>query len=100
MAKRPMHESTSRVKPAIRIILAPLRRHNARGMQQGRIVWVDARCPWPHHTLLHELIHLDNPSWSETRVERETARRWKRMSWRQRSELLRLFGRARIGGDE
>lgn len=100
MAKRPMVDRTAHVKPAIRIILAPLARHNARGMQQGRTVWIDPRTPWPHHTLLHEQIHLENPSWSETRVRLETSRRWARMGWRERAELLRLFGRAKMGDDE
>ena len=100
MTRRPIGKSITRVKPAVRIILAPLGRHYARGMQQGRTVWVDPRMPWPAHTLLHETIHLANPSWSETRVQRETARRWKRMGWRAKAELLRLFGRARIGGEE
>lgn len=98
--RRPIADSTVSRKPAVRIILAPLARHGARGMQQGRTVWVDPRTPWAHHTLLHELIHLDNPSWSETRVRRETASRWRRMGWREKATLLRMFGGARMGHDE
>lgn len=87
-------------RPAIRIILKPLGRDGAYAMQQRRTIWVDPRSRHPHHYLLHELIHLENPSWSETAVRGETARRWKRMTWREKAELLRMFGRAKIGGDE
>ena len=69
-------------------------------MQQGRTIWVDPRDPVAAQTLLHEITHLDNPSWSETRVRRETAARWRRMHWREKAELLRMFGGARLGGDE
>ena len=100
MAKRPMGKHTTRAKPAVRVILAPLGRHNAHGMQQSRTVWVDPRTQCPPRILLHELLHLDNPSWSETRVKRETGRRWRRMAWREKAELLRLFGAARVGWED
>lgn len=91
-------------KPAVRIHLAPLRRHNACGLSvpADRTIWVDPREPWPAHTLLHELIHVENPSWSESRVIRETARRWKKLDWKGAAELLQLLGRARLseGVDE
>jgi hypothetical protein len=77
--------------------MKPLKRHVARGMSQGRKIWIDPRTPWPHHVLLHELIHVENPSWSETRVSEETTRRWKVMTWRQKAELLQLLGSARVG---
>ncbi len=85
------------LKPALRIVLAPLGRQNAHGMQQGRVVWVDPRSPSPARTLLHELIHIERPRWSETRVIRETASRWGGMDWRAKARLLLLLGRARIG---
>ena len=69
-------------------------------MQQGRTIWVDPRDPIAAQTLLHEITHLDNPSRSESWVERETARRWKKMHWREKAELLRMFGTARIGGED
>lgn len=84
-------------RPALKLILAPLARHNARGMAQGRTIWVDPRPPWPAHTLLHELIHLEQPAWSETHVKRETTVRWRRMTWQEKAELLRLLGRATVG---
>jgi hypothetical protein len=69
-------------------------------MQQGRTVWVDPRDDAAPKTLLHELIHLENPAWSETQVRRETTREWRRMSWREHAALLRLFGRAKVGGED
>lgn len=45
---------------------------------------------------LHELIHLAHPSWAETRVLSEERRRWKRMSWREKAELYKALGRAKI----
>jgi len=100
MAKRAIRQGNTTRKPAIRIILAPLGRDQAWGMQQGRTLWVDPRSHQPARILLHEQIHLDNPSWSETRVRRETARRWRVMKWREKAELLRMFGGARLGHDE
>ena len=88
-----------RRRPAVKLILAPLGRHLARGMAQGRTIWVDPRRPWPGHTLLHELIHVENPGWSETKVRQETTARWRRMGWREKAELLRLLGGARLGDD-
>lgn len=69
-------------------------------MQQGRTLWVDPRSVAPHRILFHEQIHLTNPTWSETRVRRETARRWARMTWKEKAALLRMFGQARMGHDE
>jgi len=87
-------------KPAFRLILRPLGREGAHAAQQGRTVWVDPRSRHPHLYLLHELIHMENPSMSETRVRRETARRWRRMTWQEKARLLVMFGHARIGEPE
>ena len=100
MAKQAIRKDSTRARPAVRIILKPLKRHQAWGMQMGRTVWVDPRDPRAAATLLHELLHMENPSWSEWRVIRETARQWRRMGWREKAELLRLFGGARLGGED
>lgn len=106
MAKRSIAQSTRSRKPAVRIIFAPLAGRLGlgaglgRGKAEGRVVYVDPRKPWPAHTLLHELLHVRHPSWSETRIRRATAARWKRMGWRERAALLQMFGSARLGDDE
>lgn len=98
-------------RPAIRIILKPLGRlrgsqHDEsygaplQGLTEGRVVSVDPRVPQPHRVLLHELIHARHPSWPEHRVAATEEIRWARMSWKEKAELLRMFGRAKIGGDE
>src|SRR5512143_29408 len=99
-ARRPISHATTRHKSAFRLVLKPLGRDGAHAMQQSRTIWVDPRGRHPHLYLLHELIHLSNPAWSETQVRRETAREWRRMTWREKAALLRMFGRARIGEDE
>jgi len=83
--------------PAIRLVLMPLGRHNARGLSQGRKVWVDPRRPHPVHTLLHEMIHVEQPSLSESAVIKETARQWRKMTWQAKAELLTMFGTAHVG---
>ena len=46
------------------------------------------------NTWLHERTHWEHPEWSETRVRRETAKRWRRMNTRQRFNLYKeLFNR-------
>jgi hypothetical protein len=100
MSKRAIRHSITGGKAAVRIVLKPLLRHGARGMQEGRTVWVDPRDSSAPQTLLHELINMENPTWSETQVRRETAREWRRMSWREKAALLRMFGRARIGEED
>jgi hypothetical protein len=89
-------------RPAIRIIFKPLLRENARGLSvpADRTLWIDPRTPWPAHTLLHELVHIEQPGWSESKVIRETRKRWKASTWRQKAEWLKLLGHAKIGDDD
>lgn len=69
-------------------------------MTQGRTIWIDPRDASAARTLLHEIMHLENPSWSESHVLREEARLWKRLHWREKAHLLRMFGRAKVGGED
>lgn len=100
-----------RRRPAVRIVFRPLlRRH--RGIvtfaqvivrkgkpERGeRVISIDPRVREPARYLLHELIHLERPAASETWVKAETARRWARASWREKAELLRMLGAARMEG--
>ena len=49
----------------------------------------------PLHTLLHEVLHVRYPEWSEAHVRRETARRWRRLKDRDLVRLARLLGTIR-----
>ena len=50
--------------------------------------------------VLHELLHVWHPSWPETRVRRETAKRWKRMTWKEKARVYQLLGSAKIQGED
>lgn len=53
--------------------------------------------------ILHELCHLENPEWSETKVLAYEKREWKKMSQLNKWQLLSwFFGKAYLkgGGDE
>jgi hypothetical protein len=82
---------------AIKVVLKPLRRHLAHGMAQGQKVWVDPRTPNILRVFLHELIHVEQPELSETATIHETTRRWRKMSWRDKARLLKMFGKAHVG---
>lgn len=89
------------LRPALRIVFAPTGSwrskdapHGWKGEAKSRTIRVDPREPYPAKTLLHEMLHVKHPDWSETRVARETSRRWARMTWRAVAELYRLLGRA------
>jgi hypothetical protein len=92
-------------RPAIRVILAPLQRqapkgYTLHGTAQQRTIHIDPRHHYPVLTYLHERLHVENPSWSETRVRRETAHRWKRMHWREKAKLLKELAHALVGDVE
>ena len=97
------------VRPAVRIIFAPImsrtRRDRDRGMYvhgtaQNRTVTIDPRSSEIGKTLLHEMIHLRHPDWSEEAVISETRLRWGKMSWKEKARLLRLLGSAHLEGEE
>jgi len=89
-------------RPAIRLVFAPLQREAAPdefvgGTAQRRTIRIDPRTPQHMgRVVLHELIHIEQPSKSEWWVRRETWRRWRRMTWREKAELYRLLGHAKL----
>lgn len=90
-------------RPAIRVIFAPLQReaprgHKLFGQAQGRTIWLDPRQPHICQTYLHEKLHIEHPSWSETKVRKETAIRWRRMTWREKAKLVKELAHGKIGG--
>ena len=94
-------------RPAIRVILKPLQREAPKGTRlfgtaQQRTIRLDPRHPYIVQTYLHERLHVEYPSWSETAIRRETAKRWRAMHWREKAKLLVELAHAQIGeeGDE
>ncbi len=96
-------------RPAIRIIFAPLflrdrvvREAGAylHGNARGRTIWLDPRSSSLLETMVHELTHVEHPSWSEQEVEAYTQRRMKKMGWKEKAHLLKLLGSAIIEGEE
>lgn len=96
------------MKPAVRIVFAPLFHRSKRardqglrthGQARGRTVWIDPRGKNVARTLLHELIHVQHPSWTEQRVTAEEARRWDRMTWRAKARLFQMLGSAILEGE-
>jgi hypothetical protein len=58
---------------------------------------VDARMSMVR-LLLHEVIHVWHPSWSEHRVIEETRKRFNKMTWKGKLELLQTaFAQAKVG---
>jgi hypothetical protein len=98
------------VRPAVKIVLAPIARRGARrtqrdfaaptqGESRGRTIWLDPRFPNLVKTLYHELLHLWHPSWHEDRVGAAEELGWSRMTWKRKAHLARLLGQAQIEGE-
>jgi len=67
--------------------------HSAGWCDPGQRITVDPRRPWVAMTFLHEILHWQNPDWTEAKVSRETQRRWKSMGWRGHAALYRALGK-------
>jgi hypothetical protein len=96
------------VKPAIRIVFAPLFKRDKtvrdagqylHGTASGRTVTIDPRSSSLLDTFVHELTHIRHPSWPESAVEEHTKRRLKKMSWKEKARLLQLLGSGKIEGE-
>lgn len=97
------------MKPAIRIVFAPLflrekklreRGHFLHGTANYRTIKLDPRGSTILETLIHEMTHIDKPSWSETKVKAHTRRQMAKLTWKQKANLLKLLGSAKIEGEE
>ena len=79
------------------LLFAPLGKEQALGTAQQGLVVLDPRSRTPlARNLLHELIHVKRPLWSEPKVLREESRLWNSATWREKGELFRLLGKAKI----
>ena len=63
-------------------------------------MWLDPRSSELLPTFVHELTHIDHPSWSEDEVEAHTQKRLKKMSWKAKARMLKLLGGAILEGEE
>ncbi len=97
------------MRPAVRIIFAPIMSRSktdrerglfVHGTAQNRTITIDPRSSEIGKTLLHELLHIRHPDWSEEAIVSETRLRWGKMSWKEKARLLRLLGSARLEGEE
>lgn len=97
------------MRPAIRIIFAPIanrsKEHREKGlvldgMALNRTIWLDPRSLNIVDTLVHELAHVDHPSWTEKEVQDYTKKRMKKMGWKEKARLLKLLGYAQIEGEK
>jgi hypothetical protein len=60
----------------VRVYEAPIRKegkHHLEGLQEAQTIWVYPR-PAIVEVILHELLHVQYPGWSEKRVNREGRR--------------------------
>lgn len=107
------------MRPAIRIIFAPIFLRDKKVREKGyfqhgytrtpspgasregtRTIYLDPRSSKLGETFLHEQIHIENPSWSERSVEEETKRRWNKMTWKDHARLWKLLASAHIEGED
>jgi hypothetical protein len=98
------------VKPAIRIIFAPIFKRDKEvrerglylhGKATGRTVTLDPRgAETLLDTMVHEIAHCNHPDWSEQAVREYTKRRLSKMSWKEKARMLKLLGNAIIEGEE
>jgi hypothetical protein len=97
------------VKPAIRIIFAPLFLRDKKvreaggyvhGTAVGRTVTIDPRSSLLLDTLVHEMTHCNHPDWTEKMVQDYTKVRMKKMGWKEKARILKLLGNATLEGEE
>jgi len=96
------------VKPAVRIIFAPMFKRDKKvrekgwylhGTAEGRTVRIDPRSSDILDTLVHEMTHVRHPDWTEIMVQEYTKMWMKKSGWKRKAEYLRLLGNARIEGE-
>ena len=96
------------MRPAVRIVFAPLLRRNKTEREKGlhthgearaRTIKIDPRSSMILDTLVHELTHVRHPDWSELMV-REYVKVWMiKSSWRRKASYLKLLGAATLEGE-
>ena len=89
-------ETCLKLSPRPKIVFMPTLRQGFDGSSVGNnVITLDPRVS-VIRTLLHELIHVARPLWSERRVILEERRLWKLATWQDKAELYKMLGRAHI----
>ncbi len=90
-----------RIPQNMRLVFKPMM-HTEKcvGAVVGNTILLDPRHSPLARTLLHELIHVDHPDWSEWKVLREERRLWKILTWREKALLYKQLGRGVMLNDE
>jgi len=97
------------VRPAIRIVFAPLFSRDKKvreaglflhGQAIGRTVKLDPRSSHILDTLVHEVAHCNHPDWTEKQVRDYTKKRMGKMSWKEKARWLKLLGSGSLEGEE
>lgn len=76
--------------------------NGAHGASEGINIWFDPRsranlC----RTIVHEILHVEHPTWTESKVRRETKKILDKMTWIEQAKLLRkVVTRAKIKDKE
>jgi hypothetical protein len=83
------------LKVRFRLVYAKLSKPYMGTAAQGLIV-IDPRKGSPVRTLLHEMIHVARPMYSEWKTQQEERRLWGLTTWQQKGELHRLLGRGKV----
>lgn len=96
---------------AVRVIFAPLKERHAsdrsKGLEilgvskvPGRTIQLDPRVPFTD-TIIHELLHVRYPGWTEKEVVAETGKLVNTMTWKDKAQLLRdVCGSAHLEGEQ
>ena len=85
----------------VQILFYGLTRENAHAIAQSGLVAIDPSSPCPGaKNLLHELIHVRRPLWSETRTRQWESKLWRESTWQQKGELYRMLGKAKVWNGE
>jgi hypothetical protein len=80
-----------------KLLFAPLGREVALGTAQQGLLVVDPRPRTPlARVLMHELIHVVRPLWSEGKTLREERRLWRVATWQEKAQLFKLLGKGEI----
>jgi len=81
-------------RPAVRIVFAP--RVPA---ISGRTVRLDPRAQDVAEVLCRALLRMRHPAWSARAIRTTAKHLWLRKTWREKAEVYRMLGSAKLEGE-